>query len=240
MAENGLPVPPSMAYTVEMRCEGGGEEASSIEASSIEDASEQAKELTRDWVRDGDWGEDGASVDAWWALTDDDDNEVKSGSVTVEIEPDHESLVAAATRGDPDRSCGDDPDDHDWTGEGEGGCRENPGVWSLGGTAMSLDRHCRTCGLRRHEHSCGNQRNPGEHDTVSYEFPDSWCGECEHEECSCEKPSKYACVFTSSGYAIRRGDGGLASFKDSNEAAEELESLEKGESSEDDYEWDNE
>jgi hypothetical protein len=65
--------------------------------------------------------------------------------------------------------CGDSPDDHDWTAEGEGGCDENPGVWSTGGTSMMFRTHCRACGLRRTEHTTGYQRNPGDHDTVEYE-----------------------------------------------------------------------
>lgn len=91
-------------------------------------------------------------------------------SVTVEIEPCHEHLIkeAAGTAG-----CGTSPDDHDWTSEGEGGCSENPGVWSTGGTSMRFATHCRVCGLKRVQCTTGSQRNPGEHDTVEYEMLDS-------------------------------------------------------------------
>jgi len=71
-----------------------------------------------------------------------------------------------------DAGCGDDPDDHDWTSEGEGGLDENPGVWSTGGTSMVYHSHCRRCGLRRIEHSHGAQRNPGEGDSVEYHLLD--------------------------------------------------------------------
>lgn len=130
-----------------------------------------------DWVEDGDWGEDGASVSVGWSLEEDGD-EIDDGWYTVEIEPSHSCLIAKAT-GRDSRSCGDDPDDHDWTAEGEGGCTENPGVWSVGGTGMTFNTHCRKCGLHRHEYRTGSQRNPGEHDTVTYEMPDNWCAETE-------------------------------------------------------------
>jgi hypothetical protein len=140
-----------------------------------------------DWVSDGEWGNDGVSVNVWWTLTDEDGDEIETGSHTVEIEPNHSALIWEACgytwdeSGKHIKGCGEDPDDHDWTSEGEGGCDENPGVWSTGGTSMSFATHCRKCGLQRHEHSTGSQRNPGEHDTVSYEMPDSWCAECQKE-----------------------------------------------------------
>ena len=107
---------------------------------------------------------------------DEDGDEIDRDGVSVEIEPDHERLVREAVRlaGARDRSCGNDPDEHDWTSEGEGGCDENPGVWSTGGTSMLFVSHCRTCGLRRREKTCGSQRNPGESDRVEYEMPEEW------------------------------------------------------------------
>ena len=59
--------------------------------------------------------------------------------------------------------------DHEWTSEGEGGCDENPGVWSLGGTTIQTREHCEHCGVTRITISHGSQRNPGESDTVRYE-----------------------------------------------------------------------
>ena len=58
---------------------------------------------------------------------------------------------------------------HAWTRVGEGGCKENPGVWSHGGTTLVFSEHCTHCGLRRIEVRYGNQRNPGQRDTVQYE-----------------------------------------------------------------------
>lgn len=106
--------------------------------------------------------------------------EIDDGSWSCEIEADHEALIRAAVPRYAE-SCGDSPDDHDWesTVEIEGGCRENPGVWSLGGTAMRFAAHCTACGLRRVEHVTGSQRNPGEHDTTEYSWDESHLAEAE-------------------------------------------------------------
>jgi hypothetical protein len=53
-----------------------------------------------------------------------------------------------------------------------GGLEEDPGVWSLGGTADRYHSVCRHCGTHRHETHYGSQRNPGQVDTVTYEAPD--------------------------------------------------------------------
>lgn len=57
---------------------------------------------------------------------------------------------------------------HAWTREGCGGCAENPGVQSLGGTKFRFQSRCVYCGVRRTETAMGVQRNPGQCDTVSY------------------------------------------------------------------------
>ena len=139
----------------------------------MDEAVSAAKEL----CEGGSWGDEGASVSVFVTKTVD-GKEIDRRDFTVEIEPDHDALISRAG-GDPD--C-----DHDWTAEGEGGCDENPGVWSTGGTSMTFSHHCRTCGLHRTEYHCGSQRNPGECDTFSYTQPDSWCAECQSEECECE------------------------------------------------------
>jgi hypothetical protein len=58
---------------------------------------------------------------------------------------------------------------HAWTSADEGGCRQNPGVWSLGGTTFLFRARCRYCGTMRAIVERGIQRNPGERDTVRYE-----------------------------------------------------------------------
>lgn len=59
--------------------------------------------------------------------------------------------------------------DHDWTSEGTGGCRENPGVWSVGGTVYTFTRRCKRCGMGEHITDYGSQRNPGQCDLRRYE-----------------------------------------------------------------------
>lgn len=88
----------------------------------------------------------------------------QSRTIEIDIEPDHDAAIKAAG-GDPD--C-----DHDWSGEGEGGCDQNPGVWSTGGTSFRTVSHCTGCGVRRIEHVTGSQSNPGDVDTTTYEMPD--------------------------------------------------------------------
>ena len=162
-----------MTYTLEMRDDGGSSETVEIEAATPEQAAEQAPAECEDWCSNGEWGDDGSAIDVRWTLYDEDGDELDEGCHTVEIEPDHEALIhAACYDGYRVAGCGTSPDDHDWTGEGEGGCDENPGVWGHGGTAISVSTHCRRCGLHRTEHHTGSQRNPGEHDTVEYEMLD--------------------------------------------------------------------
>jgi hypothetical protein len=131
------------------------------------------REAAEEYVADGDWGDDGGSIEVrvWrvgYALAPDDEVirlAVDERWHSVEIAIDHSSLIRAATGGD---GCGEDPDDHTWTSEDEGGCDENPGVWSLGGTAMVYRSHCRCCGLTREESDPGSQRNPGDGVTYTY------------------------------------------------------------------------
>jgi hypothetical protein len=158
---------PAPIYTLEMRDDGGSSE--DVEFVGEPPTAKEIADECEEWVSGGEWGTDGASISVGWTVTDEDGDEVDSGWETVEVEADHSSLISAAA---DDRSCGDDPDDHDWTSDGEGGLRENPGVWATGGTSMVFHSHCRRCGLHRVERSTGSQRNPGEHDTVEYRMLD--------------------------------------------------------------------
>jgi hypothetical protein len=157
-----------MTYYLLMRDDGGAEETVELDTDDLDVIEQEC----RDWAEGGDWGDDGASVSVYWRLTDEDGEEINTCGVTVEIEPNHDALI---------RAGGDIRCDHEWTREGEGGCDENPGVWSTGGTSMMFRSHCVHCGLIRTEHITGSQRNPGEHDTVTYELPD---GPPENNTCS--------------------------------------------------------
>lgn len=149
-----------MKYIIEMQ-DGQCNETRTLEADESRAAFAAEKEC-EDWARGGEWGDDGARIEVSYVLTDE-DGDVFSGWCAVTVPPNTDALVRAAG-GDPD--C-----DHDWSSEGEGGCRENPGVWSAGGTAMIYHSHCTICGLRKIERTAGMQRNPGEHDTVAYVVP---------------------------------------------------------------------
>ena len=142
-------------------CDSGWRDELEVETrAAIEDAIESEYPRT-----DPEYPE-GYTVDvAWWLYEDDEDEEIATGKHTVIVGPDHESLIHKVMG---DAGCGDDPDDHLWTTEDEGGCTENPGVWSLGGTTMQFASHCERCGLRRTEITLGSQRNPGETDSVEY------------------------------------------------------------------------
>ena len=159
-------------YTITLTDESGCEDKHAIHSDTDDDAKvearESAQELAVDSCSGGEWGTDGASVEVRWSLRKSGAGEIDGGTVTVEISPDHRALILDA--GPWGGSCGLDPEAHEWTADGEGGCDENPGVWATGGTAMSFSSHCRACGLHRTEHHVGSQRNPGEHDTVVYEF----------------------------------------------------------------------
>src|SRR6185437_5095337 len=128
--------------------EDGGSATITIEADDHDEAETLARRETRDWIREGDWGIEGARVRAYYSVVDSDgDTVVDNESTEVEIEPDHEELM---------RRAGADPDcEHEWTSEGEGGCDSNPGVWSTGGTSMTFASHCRLCGLHKTEHTTG-------------------------------------------------------------------------------------
>lgn len=164
-------------YELEMRDDGGGDETITIEADTLEEAHDIACSEVAEWCNGVDWGIEGASVQCWYTLTDEEGNE-EDGYLDVNIECNEDALIKAAG--------GDIDCNHKWTAEGEGGCRENPGVWSLGGTSMSFATHCTECGLHRKEYITGSQKNPGDHDTVSFSVPESWCQECQSEKCTCE------------------------------------------------------
>jgi hypothetical protein len=123
-----------------------------IEADSMEDALEQAADL---W-KDGSW-DSKCIIDLVVSELDVDGNEVDTDYISVE--------------------CGEDPeppscteDEHEWDNPHEivGGLKENPGVWSLGGTTLLFKSVCVHCGLIKRETHFGVQRNPNQCDTVEY------------------------------------------------------------------------
>lgn len=126
---------------------------------------EEALENAEDWVRGGEWPDEGCVV----PVTVESEGVYKR--INVGIEPNHRKLIRQA---DPfNECCGHDPDDHEWVCAGEGGCKENPGVWAVSGTGIVVNSHCYWCGLHRTEYFPGSQRNPDEgYLTVEYQMPD--------------------------------------------------------------------
>lgn len=142
-------------------CEDGGD--TTLEGMDLD----EAREAAEGWLADGDWEPMTkvtgriypAGTDGRWCAHDRD----YDVSITTD-EPDEPDCPEAA--------------EHDWTSEYEGGCRENPGVWSTGGTSMLFVSHCRHCGMERREVSRGMRRNPGERDSITYSEPGAdWVAE---------------------------------------------------------------
>lgn len=155
-------------YAVELWDDSDGDGTVYCEADDDAEAIDDARSEAVDWPGGGDWGPDGVRVEVRYTVSRIDADsgewtEIHSGDVSVDVEPDHEALIRAAG--------GDTECDHDWSSEGEGGCDENPGVWSRGGTTIATTEHCTLCGLVRTEVSRGSQRNPGESDTTEYYQP---------------------------------------------------------------------
>lgn len=154
-----------MKYILHMSEECGGTETASIHAKDHRTAVKLAEETLTEWVKEGDYGINGAVVRASWVLVSEEGEELDHDELMVDLDPDHDALIREA---DGDADCA-----HEWksTYTVEGGCRENPGVWSTGGTRMVYKSHCIHCGLQRTDRRPGSQRNPGECDTVVYHQP---------------------------------------------------------------------
>ena len=124
-----------------------------IEAASLDEALQAAK----DWAADGDYDEQ-CMVEVW-AEEDETGKRV------------YDDVMAGPQPEEPECTS----DEHEWEAIHSlvGGMRENPGVWSLGGTRMSFDHVCIHCGHYRRVEHAGWQRNPGELSVkVSYRAPD--------------------------------------------------------------------
>lgn len=130
-----------------------------IEAESLEAALERAEE----WSADG-YYDERTMVHCYAQAIDEDGERIGdcAGS-EIEVGPEPEA---------PD--CTEDQE-HDWQSpEWLGGCRENPGVWSHGGTAISTTEVCAHCGAYRCTYRAGSQRNPGElAERVTYQDADA-------------------------------------------------------------------
>ena len=156
-------------WTIEMN-DGGSEDEVTIRAIDREDALNMITQECEKWISKGDWGNDGGTVSVSWRLLDAEGELVHAGTQKVELPIDESDRIREAV-GDSSLVCGRDPDDHQWSSEGEGGCDENPGVFGGAGGRLSTREHCSRCGLKRRHEYVGPQPNPGEVDQVYYELP---------------------------------------------------------------------
>lgn len=144
----------------EIREESGASEV--IEAASIEEALEKAQE----WASEGSYDE--RVMVRVWAHELDEDGEPTGESLSGEVEAGPEPKPEAT-------DCGTEDDDHDWDSPLElvGGLRENPGVFSTGGTSFRYEYVCSKCGMYKTVRTAGAQKNPGELDeTIEYSAAD--------------------------------------------------------------------
>ena len=132
-----------------------------VYAASLADA----LELAQDWARDGSW-DHRCEVDVFAVELD--LAAYESGDKRQSYIGDLSWATVEVGEDPPEPECTED--EHDWQRPHEivGGLRENPGVWSEGGTTMTFHSVCAHCGLHKHETHCGAQRNPGQLDTVEY------------------------------------------------------------------------
>ena len=129
-----------------------------IDADDLESAVEAAKE----WASEGSYDERVMVSVHVQGIDDDGEDTDEYESAEVEAGPEPEAPECA------------DGEEHEWEYPHEivGGLKENPGVWSNGGTTMTFHSVCCHCGAHKHETSYGSQRNPGQCDQVNYEEAD--------------------------------------------------------------------
>ncbi len=155
----------------------GGGVTEDIYAESLDDAIEQGRE----WIKAGDWSgcggddEDGGETYRTMKLeccvgeiVRDEDGEIDSRATfdgahdcSGTHTPDMPECEMAEHASEDDTT---DDEGHVWREpfSAVGGCKENPGVWSGGGTRMSYHSVCRLCGCHKHTSDPGCQRNPDE------------------------------------------------------------------------------
>ena len=164
--------------TYRMRDDSGASET--IEAESLEDAMAR----TREWAAGGDYDERGM-VRIYVHELDPGTEEPYEGWCYGDERNGLDEVAVGPGPRPPATDCGAADEDHDWQSPGWlGGCRENPGVWSTGGTSFRFRTVCARCGLYKTEETTGAQRNPNELDaTVEYSEPDkrslAWAEESE-------------------------------------------------------------
>jgi len=128
----------------------------------------EAEAKAEEWVRDGEWGDEGACVSV--VVTTEDGDRF---GLDVVIEPDEAAI-------DPNnRTHFFGNHEHNWERPYGvvGGCKENPGVWSIEGNVLAFLDVCQ-CGAHRHSYS-----KPGAGLGLRIEYPFGLWPDSHAEEC---------------------------------------------------------
>jgi hypothetical protein len=122
-------------------------------------------EAAKEYVEDGDWGDDQSKSDwidvyAWyrWTLGDVQIDEARE-CFSVEIKPEEPNCT--------------EEDEHDWCSPFEvvGGIKENPGVWGKGGGVI-IHEVCRHCGCLKTTDTWAQRQDTGEQGFTSVQYDD--------------------------------------------------------------------
>lgn len=131
-----------------------------LAADTMEEAIEEAHELTRDSFSD-ETVEETSWVDGWVIGSDGSEERI-----TTTIDPEEPTCPNG---------------EHDWCQpEWLGGCAENPGVWGHGGSVMGTDV-CRHCGLAKHWDSWAQRPDTGEQGLHSVRYESEYAQNEGHE-----------------------------------------------------------
>lgn len=146
----------------------GGGATNDIYAESLE----AAIEAGREWIEAGEWSSENGTyrtIELKCCVKEivrGEDGEIDEDATREEFGHD-----CSGTYSDELPECKAEANDEDADDQGHvwrspfslvGGIRENPGVWSNGGTRSTTKQVCRCCGMYRTEVDPGGQRNPDE------------------------------------------------------------------------------
>lgn len=123
---------------------------------------DEIKRSCESWVRGGEWGDEGAIVNTYWTVLED-DVAIENGHHSVMVDPNLTALIEKAVDEEPDNFCGYDDEDHDW---------KFSSINSSGGTILTSTSVCEKCGLMKRCTSYGVQRQPNQVDDYSYYLPE--------------------------------------------------------------------
>jgi len=146
-----------------MTCEDGGRESVTILAGPMDEIVARACDALREWLRGGEWPDDGCRVYGEYAVYRGDVEVIPATGLTVTIDPDEDALMCEAG---VTVDC-----DHDWRPT-QLGCDQNPGVHGSDHGGVSISTTCAVCGAVRVEDT-GATDDSGQRCTrITYSMPD--------------------------------------------------------------------